>query len=107
MSSSSHSARPPPLAPPSPSRGGARGAKRTARLSYYHVWTRGKNSEDTFEVLMLMMILSFMLVVAYHAQVDPDALWEKLRLRRLTLRHLAEDWLMTLYEAVPLWEDAG
>jgi len=72
-----------------------------------HVWTRGKNSEDTFEVLMLMMILSFMLVVAYHAQVDPDALWEKLRLRRLTLRHLAEDWLMTLYEAIPLWEDAG
>jgi hypothetical protein len=72
-----------------------------------HVWTRGKNSEDTFEVLMLMMILSFMLVVAYHAQVDPEALWEKLRLRRLTLRHLAEEWLMTLYEAIPLWEDAG
>lgn len=72
-----------------------------------HVWTRGKNSEDTFEVLMLMMILSFMLVVAYHAQVDPDALWEKLRLRRLTLRHLGEEWLMTLYEAIPLWEDAG
>jgi len=72
-----------------------------------HVWTRGKNSEDIFEALMLMMILSFMLVVAYHAQVDPDALWEKFHLRRLTLRQLAEEWLMSLYDALPLWEDAG
>lgn len=72
-----------------------------------HVWTRGKNSKDTFEGLMLMMILSFMLVVAYHAQVDKDALWEKLRLRRMTLRQLAEGWLMSLYRAIPLWADAG
>lgn len=72
-----------------------------------HVWTRGKNSEDIFEALMLMMILSFMLVVAYHAQVDQDALWEKFRLRRLTLRQLAEEWLMSLHEATALWADAG
>jgi len=72
-----------------------------------HVWTRGKNSEDIFEALMLMMILSFMLVVAYHAQVDQDALWKKFRLRRLTLRQVAEEWLMSLYDALPLWEDAG
>jgi len=72
-----------------------------------HVWTRGKNSEDTFEGLMLMMILSFMLVVAYHAQVDKDALWEKLRLRRMTLRQLAEGWLMSLYRAIPIWANAG
>jgi hypothetical protein len=72
-----------------------------------HVWTRGKNSEEIFEVLMLMMILSFMLVVAYHAQVDPDALWEKFRLRRLTLRQMAEEWLMTLYDAIALWADVG
>jgi len=72
-----------------------------------HVWTRGKNSEEIFEALMLMMILSFMLVVAYHAQVDPEALWEKFRLRRLTLRQLAEEWLMSLYNALPLWKDAG
>jgi hypothetical protein len=72
-----------------------------------HVWTRGKNSEDTFEGLMLMMTLSFMLVVAYHAQVDKDALWEKFHLRRLTLKHLAQEWLISLYHAVPLWADAG
>lgn len=72
-----------------------------------HVWTRGKNSEDTFEALMLMMILSFMLVVAYHAQLDAEALWKKFRLRRLTLRQLAEEWLMTLFEAVPLCKDTG
>lgn len=72
-----------------------------------HVWTRGKNSEDIFEVLMLMMILSFMLVVAYHAQVDKEALWEKFRLRRLTLRHLAEEWLMSLEDTLALWTDTG
>lgn len=72
-----------------------------------HVWTRGKNSEAIFEALMLMMLLSFMLVVAYHAQVDPDRLWEKFRLRRLTLRQLAEEWLMTLYDADAIWADAS
>lgn len=72
-----------------------------------HVWTRGKNSKDTFEGLMLMMTLSFMLVVAFHAQVDKAALWEKLRLRRMTLRHLAEEWLMTLSDSSALWAEAG
>jgi hypothetical protein len=72
-----------------------------------HVWTRGKNSEEIFEALMLMMLLSFMLVVAYHVQLDSQALWEKLHLRRLTLRQLAEEWLMTLYDTHPLWADAS
>jgi hypothetical protein len=72
-----------------------------------HIWTRGKNSEEIFERLMLMMTLSFMLVVAYHGQVDKDALWEKLRLRRMTLRHLAEQWLMTLSDSSALWAEAG
>jgi hypothetical protein len=36
------------------------------------VWTRGKQAAETFEALMLMMVLSFMLVVAYHAQLDPQ-----------------------------------
>ncbi|MFN3485988.1 MAG: hypothetical protein ACK44W_10970, partial [Planctomycetota bacterium] len=72
-----------------------------------HVWTRGKNAQATFEALMLMMILSFMLVVAYQAQLDSEALWEKFRLRRLTLRQLAEEWLMTLYDADALWADAS
>lgn len=72
-----------------------------------HVWTRGRNSEDIFEVLMLMMILSFTLVVAYHAQVDKEALWESFRLRRLTLRQLAEEWLISLEDALALWADSG
>lgn len=72
-----------------------------------HVWTRGKNSEEIFEALMLMMLLSFLLVVAFHGQVDPKALWEKLRLRRTTLRQLAEEWLMTLYDAVAIGTDTG
>jgi hypothetical protein len=72
-----------------------------------HVWTRGKNAEDTFETLMLMMILSFMLVVAYHGQLDQDGLWEKFHLRRLTLRQLAEEWLMSLSDAVALGADGS
>lgn len=72
-----------------------------------HVWTRGKNSEETFEGLMLMMTLSFMLVVTYHAQVDKDVLWKQFRLRRLTLKHLAQEWLISLHHALPLWADTG
>jgi hypothetical protein len=72
-----------------------------------HVWTRGKNSEDTFEALMLMMLLSFMLVVAYHGQVDKGRLWEQYRLRQLTLRMLAEEWLLSLHQTPALWAGAG
>lgn len=66
-----------------------------------HVWTRGKNSEQIFEALRLMMLLSFMLVVAYRAELDSQVLREKLHLRGLTRRQLAEEWLMTLYDAPP------
>lgn len=72
-----------------------------------HVWTRGKNSEDTFEGLMLMMTLSFMLLMAYHGQVDKEALWKKFRLRGLTLKHLSQEWLISLHHAIPLWTEAG
>lgn len=72
-----------------------------------HVWTRGKNSAQTFEVLMLMMVLSFLLVVAFHAHLDRDDLWKKYRLRRLTLRQLAEIWLMSLHEAEVLLARTG
>jgi hypothetical protein len=72
-----------------------------------HVWTRGKNSEATFEALMLMMLQSFMLVGAYHAQLDRDELWEKFYLRRVPLKQLAQWWLMSLCTSVPLWADAS
>jgi hypothetical protein len=72
-----------------------------------HVWTRGKQAAETFEALMLMMVLSFMLVVAYHAQLDPQEIWRKYRLRRVTLRQLADQWLMSLYQAEALVAEAG
>ncbi len=72
-----------------------------------HVWTRGEQSEKTFEALMLIMLLSFMLVVAYHAHLDPERVWKQWRLRNLTLAWLADHWRMTLYDAFPLWADAG
>lgn len=72
-----------------------------------HVWTRGAQSEKTFEVLMLIMLLSFMLVVAYHAHLDRGRIWERWRLRNVTLAWLADQWRMTLHDASPLWADAG
>jgi hypothetical protein len=72
-----------------------------------HVRTRGKNTEETFEVLMLMMLPSFMRVVSFHAQLDSENIWKRLRLRRMTLRQLADIWRMSLYEADALWADAG
>jgi hypothetical protein len=72
-----------------------------------HVWTRGKNSEAIFEALMLRMVLSFMRVGAYHAQLDAEALWEKFCLRRITFKQSAQEWLISRCTAVPLWADAG
>lgn len=72
-----------------------------------HVWTRGENSAKTFEALMLMMLLSFLLVVAFHSSLHEEELWKKLRLRRLTLRQLAESWLMSLHESEGLLAPTG
>ena len=72
-----------------------------------HVWTRGEKSGQTFEVLMLIMLLSFLLVVAYHAQLEPERIWKQWRLRKVTLAWLADQWRMTLYNASPFWADAG
>ena len=72
-----------------------------------HVWTRGKNADQTFEALMLLMLLSFLLVTAFNAQLDPEALWKSYRVRRLTLRQLVEGWLMSLHQAAGLLAEAG
>lgn len=55
-----------------------------AAVNSKHVWTRGANAERTWEVLMLLMFLAFTLVLAYHAHIDSQALWESRGLRRLT-----------------------
>jgi DDE family transposase len=72
-----------------------------------HVWTRGKNSAQTFEALMLLMLLSFLLVTAFHAQLNEEDLWKRRRLRRLTLRQLAEEWMLSLHRAAGLFADTG
>ncbi len=72
-----------------------------------HVWTRGEHAEQTFETLMLIMLLSFMLVVAYQAQLEPERIWKHWRLRKVTLGWMADHWRLTLYDASPLWADAG
>ncbi len=72
-----------------------------------HVWTRGEHSAQTFEALMLMMLLSFLLVVAFHSSLHEEELWKKFRLRRLTLRQLAEGWLMSLHESEGLLAPTG
>jgi len=72
-----------------------------------HVWTRGKSAEQTFEALMLLMALAFTLVLAFHAHLDWEALWESLRLRRVTLAYLAECLLLSLPEAAGLFSADG
>lgn len=72
-----------------------------------HVWTRGKRAAEVFEALMLMMLLSFILVVAYHAELDEERLFRKCRVRRLTLKQLVEYWLMSIHEAEGLFALTG
>lgn len=68
-----------------------------------HVWTRGASAAETFEALMLLMALAFTLVLAYHAGLDRERLWESHRLRRVTLAYLAEGWLLSLQGAAGLF----
>lgn len=68
----------------------------SAAMDSKHVWTRGKNSAVIFEVLMLLMFLAFTLLLAYHARLDQDVLWKAFRLRRLTLAHLVECFILSL-----------
>jgi hypothetical protein len=56
---------------------------------------------------MLLMLLSFLLVTAFHAQLSEEDLWKKRRVRRLTLRQLAEEWLLSLHQAAGLLADTG
>ncbi|MGH9782744.1 MAG: hypothetical protein ACRD88_01045 [Terriglobia bacterium] len=71
----------------------------SAAVDSKHVWTRGPNSDRRFEVLMLLMFLAFTLLLAYHAQLDQDVLWKLFRLRKMTLAHLVECFILSLQSA--------
>ncbi len=68
----------------------------SAAVDSKHLWTRGENSARRFEVLMLLMFLAFTLLLAYHAQLDQDVLWKSFRLRKMTLAHLVECFVLSL-----------
>ena len=72
-----------------------------------HVWTRGRQAAETFEAWMLIVALSFTLVLAYHAHLDSEQLWEALRLRRVTLGYLGDCWLLSLSTAAGLFRVDG
>lgn len=78
-----------------------------AAVNSKHRWTRGANAERTWQVLMLLMFLAFTLVLAYHAQVDLQALWESRGLRSLTLGYLIECWVLSLPMAKGLFAPTG
>jgi hypothetical protein len=72
-----------------------------------HVWTRGAHAAETFEAWMLIVALSFTLVLAYHAHLDFEKLWEALQLRRVTLGYLGDCWLLSLSTAAGLFRVDG
>jgi archaellum biogenesis protein FlaJ (TadC family) len=79
----------------------------SAAVDSKHVWTRGKNSEAIFEVLMLLMFLAFTLSLAFHAELDRDRLWEMFRLRRSTLAHLVDCFILSLQAAAGAFAPGG
>jgi hypothetical protein len=78
-----------------------------AAVDSKHVWVRGQQAARAFEALMLILMLSFTLVLAYHAHLDSERLWEDRRLRRIPLAYLAECWLVTLQTAAGLFAPEG
>ncbi len=77
------------------------------QMNSKHVWTRGAKSRQTFEVLMLLMFLTFALVKTFEAGLEEGYLWEALRLRKLTLEFMVRIWESTLEQAPPLLERTG
>ena len=64
-----------------------------------HKWARGQDAQERVETLMLILFTAFLLVLAYHAHVDKEALWEEYQLRQVTLGYLGECWMLTLQGA--------
>jgi hypothetical protein len=79
----------------------------SAAVDSKHVWTRGKNAAAIFEVLMLLMFLAFTLSLAYHAGLDQVRLWEMFRLRRSTLAHLVDCFILSLQAAAGSFAPGG
>lgn len=79
----------------------------SAAVDSKHVWTRGKNSAAIFEVLMLLMFLAFTLSLAFHAELDRNRLWELFRLRRSTLAHLVDCFILSLQAAAGAFAPGG
>jgi hypothetical protein len=78
-----------------------------AAVDSKHVWTRGEHAAEAWEALMLTMSLTFTLVLAYHATLDPDVLWESRGLRYVTVGYLVECWVLSLPTAAGLFAPDG
>lgn len=73
------------------------------QMNSKHRWTRGKNAAQIFEILMLFMLWTFLLVLAYHARLGESTLWQKRRVRKISLAYLAECWTLSLHTASGLF----
>ena len=72
-----------------------------------HVWVRGQQADRAFEALMLLMVLAFVLVLAYREHLDREQVWATYRLRRLTLAYVTECLLLSLSGAAGLFSADG
>lgn len=72
------------------------------QMNSKHIWTRGSHSRPTFEVLMLCMFLSFGMLKAFGATLDESQLWERWKLRKLTLGFLVGTWMADVGLVEPL-----
>lgn len=79
----------------------------SAAVDSKHVWTRGKNAAAIFPILMLLMFLAFTLTLAFHAHLDAKVLWETFRLKRATLGHLVDCFLLSLPGAAGAFGPSG
>lgn len=69
-------------------------------------WTRGKDSEKTFDALLLMMFLSFNLIKAFERSGDVQRTARRTGGKKLTL-HCAVEWiLVAIADAAPIPDTA-
>lgn len=69
------------------------------QMNSKHVWTRGTQSQKTFEVLMLLMFLAFALIKTYESSLSEEALWSTFHIRSVTMDFLVTVLLSSLESA--------
>jgi hypothetical protein len=74
----------------------------SAQMKTKHQWMRPDAPETLFLVVLLLMLLTFTLMMAFHARLSSERIWKAFGLRKITIAFMVECWVLSLPSA-PAW----